>query len=127
MAITTNACALTGPFAAQLGAARWSVNGSSADASGCETLKATPGAGYSLCITRLFIYLGAAITATIGSGTNAGAVETVLVGPLGGAAGTYVLDLRETPIVLDANKALTVDASAAGAICVYAEGFTRTA
>ena len=126
MAISTNALSLTVPCGAHLDVVPWAVNGSSADATGCETLKAAPGAGYSLCITRLFILVGAAITVTIGSGANAGSVETVLVGPLGGAAGTYVLDVRDHPVVLAENKALSVDASGAGVVCIYAEGFTRT-
>lgn len=53
------------------------------------------------------------------------AVEAVVIGPLGGAAGTYVLDVRERPIQITANKSLTIDASGAGTVCVYAEGYTR--
>ena len=129
MAITTNAISVTGPFGSHLGTlpTPWQINATSADATGCEEIVAAPGAGYQLCITRLTIGLGAAITVTVGSGVAAGAVEGDPIGPIGGAAGTYMLDFRDAPVALTANKSLTVDASGAGDICVYAEGFTRAA
>jgi hypothetical protein len=103
----------------------WQVNATSADASGCEEIVAAPGAGYCLVLTRLTIGVGAAITVTVGSGDAAGAVEGDQIGPIGGAAGTYQLDFRDRPVVLTTNKSFTVDASGAGTVCVYAEGFPR--
>jgi hypothetical protein len=128
MAITTNTVAVTGPRHAQVGAGvtPWQINASSADASGCEEIKATPGTGYALVVERLVVHIGAAINVTFGEDEGAGgAVAAVLLGPLGGAAGTYVLDCRDRPIQMTANKALVIDASGAGLVCVYAEGYTR--
>jgi hypothetical protein len=103
----------------------WQINATSADATGCETILASPGTGYHLCISRLIIGIGAAITVTVGAGKSGTAVEGAFLGPVGGAAGTYVMDFRDRPIRLTAAKALTVDASGAGSICVYVEGFTK--
>lgn len=126
MAVTTNAVTVTGRRSDHVDAITpWQVNASSADASGCEEIVATPGAGYALVIERMMIYIGDAITVTIGEDENAGAVAAKLIGPLGGAAGTYVLDCRDRPIQMTANKALVFDASGAGTVCIYAEGYTR--
>lgn len=124
MAVTTNAVTrVLKPLGK--GGDCWAVNASSADASGCEAIKAAPGAGYSLVIERLVVYIGAAITVTFGEDENSGAVAATLIGPLGGAAGTYELDCRHRPIEMTTNKGLVIDASGAGAVCVYAEGYTR--
>lgn len=105
---------------------RWRKAATSADASGCEEIVAAPGAGYNLVIEKLIIYIGAAITVTVGSGeTGPGSVEGDKIGPLGGAAGTYSLDITDDPILLTANKSLTFDASGAGNVCVYAKGYTK--
>jgi len=128
MAVTTNAIT-TGPIQAawvSQSVTPWRVNATSADASGCEEIVATPGSGYALVIERLIICIGAAITVTVGSGeTGPGSVEGDKIGPLGGAVGTFVLDVRQNPIQLTANKSLTFDASGAGTVCIYAEGYTR--
>lgn len=127
MAIVTTSHKTTAPLeAAMIGSITpWQINATSADATGCETILAAPGTGKALVITRLVVYIGDAITVTVGSGKSGAAVEADFIGPLGGAAGTYILDVRERPIILTANKALTVDASGSGAICVYAEGYTK--
>ncbi len=127
MAIVTTSHKTTAPLeAAMIGSITpWQINATSADATGCETILAAPGTGKALVITRLVVYIGDAITVTVGSGKSGAAVEADFIGPLGGAAGTYILDVRERPIILTANKALTVDASGAGSICVYAEGYTK--
>lgn len=129
MAVTTNALSVTAPLEAWVNptVTPWQVNATSADASACEEIKATPGAGYHLVITRLIVAVGAAITVTVGSGESGGAVEGDAIGPLGGAAGTYEFDVRDRPILLTANKSLTFDASGAGTVCIYAEGYTRAA
>ena len=130
MAVTTNAITVTAPMAAAQANPNqtitpWQVNATSADASGCEEIKATPGSGYALVVTRLIIAIGAAITVTVGSGESTGAVEGDTIGPIGGAAGTYFLDFRDRPVQLTANKSLTFDASGAGTVGIYAEGYTR--
>jgi len=131
MAVTTTAITVTAPrAAAQVNPNQtitpWQVNATSADASGCEEIKATPGAGYALVIERLIVGIGAAITVTVGSGeTGPGSVEGDTFGPIGGAAGTYSFDFRDRPVQLTANKSLTFDASGAGTVGVYVEGYTR--
>ncbi len=124
MAITTNAVTRTSAQWSRP-VTRWAVNGSSADASACEELVATPGSGYELVVLRIICCIGGAITATIGAGESTDNVETPVWGPFGGAAGTYELDVRDKPIQLTANKSLTVDASGAGTVCVFVEGYTR--
>jgi hypothetical protein len=127
MGVTTNAITVTAPFEAFINQTLtpWRINATTADASDCEEIVAAPGAGYALCISRLTIGIGAAITVTVGSGEDTEAVEGDEIGPIGGAAGTYVLDFRDHPVQLTTNKSLTFDASGAGTVCVYAEGFTR--
>lgn len=99
------------------------LNGVSADASGCEELKAAPAAGSSIVVDHLTINNGAnAISITIGSGAAAGAVETALIGPIAMAANTSLQFMFPQGMVLTAAKSLTVDASGAGAICIFAQG-----
>lgn len=99
------------------------LNGVSADASGCEELKAAPAAGVSIIVDHLTINNGAnAISITIGSGVAAGAVETALIGPVAMAANTSLQFSFPHGMVLAAAKSLTVDASGAGAVCIFAHG-----
>jgi hypothetical protein len=98
------------------------LNGVSADATGCEELKAAPAAGISIIVDHLTINNGAnAISITIGSGAAAGAVETALIGPIAMAANTSLQFMFSSGMVLTAAKSLTVDASGAGAICIFAQ------
>jgi hypothetical protein len=97
----------------------WTLNATSADASGSEDILATPGASCQLVIVRLTVLIGAAITVTILADAD------VLIGPLGGAAGTYTVDCSNRPILLDANHKLACDASGAGDICIMVDGYTR--
>lgn len=119
MAIT-----VTTPTPAKKG---WIINGTSADASGCEELKAAPAAGTSLVVDFLVINNGAsAISITIGQGVAAGAVETALIGPIAMAANTSLTyDFRNgiaEGMLLAAAKSLTVDASGAGVLTIFAMG-----
>ena len=98
------------------------VNGTTADLSGCELLVAAV-TGKSIVLERVAVSFGAAITVTIGAGETGGAVTTVLVGPIFGAANTTVELVFTRPIVLAAATALTADASAAGNVTVIAQGF----
>lgn len=99
------------------------LNATSADASGCEELKAAPAAGISIVVDHLTINNGAnAISITIGSGAAAGAVETALIGPIAMAANTSLQFPFPQGMVLAAAKSLTVDASGAGAVCIFAQG-----
>ena len=100
------------------------VNGTTADLSGCEQLVAAV-TGKKICVERLVVSFGAAITVTVGAGETAGAVTTVLIGPLYGAANTTVELTFTRPIVLAAATALVADASGAGAVTISAQGYIK--
>ncbi len=98
------------------------LNATSADASGCEELKAAV-AGKSIIVDHLTINSGAAITITIGEGETTGAVTTALIGPVSFAANQSIQwNFFNGGVRLTAATSLTVDASGAGAICIFAQG-----
>ncbi|PKN20892.1 MAG: hypothetical protein CVU71_03685 [Deltaproteobacteria bacterium HGW-Deltaproteobacteria-6] len=102
------------------------INATSADASGCEELKAAPAAGKSIYIKHLTINNGAnAISHTVGEGETTGAVTTALIGPIAMAANTSMQWDFYPPMKLTAATALTIDSSGAGAVCVFAEGYVE--
>lgn len=114
------AIAVTTPTPGKFG---FILNATSADASGCEELKAAPAAGISIIIDHLTINNGAsAISITIGEGETTGAVTTALIGPIAMAANTSLQFDFSYGMVLTAATSLTVDASGAGAICIFAQG-----
>lgn len=102
----------------------FSLTASSADATGCEVLKAAPGAGISLVLEKVMVSVGTGQTVTIGEGETASAVDAPIfeVVLAGNRSYTHKFD---RPIILTANKALTVDSSASGAIRVSAEGYIK--
>ena len=116
MAITLNT--------SQVQTSGFAVVGYSANASACEELKAAPAAGTSIIIDHLTINNGAsAISITIGEGETGGAVTTALIGAIAMAANTSIQwDFYPAGLVLTAATSLTVDASGAGAICIFAQG-----
>jgi hypothetical protein len=98
------------------------INATSGDASGAEVLLAAPTSG-SIILDHLTINNGAnAISITIGEDTNAGGVVHTLIGPIAMAANTSIQFMFPYGISLTALHALTVDASGAGAICIFAQG-----
>ena len=103
---------------------RFAVNATSADASGCEVIKAAPSAGYSIYITHLSVMIDANITVTIGEGETASAVDTIKIGPIPSPTEGLVWQ-KDFPdaIQLTAATLLAMDASGAGNVCVYVEGF----
>lgn len=105
----------------------WIINATSADASGCEELKAAPAAGLALVVEHLTINNGAnAISITIGEGESVpGSVDTALIGPIAMAANTSLQFRFQRGMKLTSAKALVVDSSGAGAICIFAEGRTE--
>ena len=114
------AISITSP---QSGRAGIILNATSADASGCEELYAAPAAGVSIYLDHLTINNGAsAISITVGEGETAGAVTTAIIGPVAMAANTSLQWEFPYGIKLTAAKSLTVDASGAGAICIFARG-----
>lgn len=105
------------------GKAGFILNGVSADASGCEELKAAPATGLSIIVDHLTINNGAnAISITIGEGKTGAGVTTALIGPVAMAANTSIQFTFPQGMKLTAATALTVDASGAGAICIFAVG-----
>lgn len=107
----------------QPGRAGFILNATSADASGCEELKAAPAAGTSIIVDHLTINNGPnAISITIGEGETAGAVTTALIGPIAMAVNTSIQFDFPFGMVVAAATSLTVDASGAGAICIFAHG-----
>lgn len=65
-----------------------------------------------------------AIYVTIGEGETGGAVTTPLIGPIAMAANTSLQWDFNPWIVLTAATSLTVDASGAGALCIFVQGRT---
>jgi len=140
MAITTNSVSLT-TYPGSVGdmieptnafeedKTTWALNAVSADARSHETIRAAPGADTALYLEYLVLSCDANITITLGDGedtTSTGNIETIQLGPIpfGTAGGVVTLDLRGKPLKLTDNEAFTVDASGAGNLCLYAEGFT---
>lgn len=105
----------------------WGVIFSSADASGCEVIKAAPSTGRAFCLDSLWLNCGAAITVDIGDGESASAVETVLFPTIGLVAGSNLTMPDLEGQQLTTAKALTIDASGAGTIVGIVKGHTITA
>lgn len=97
------------------------VNGVSADASACEELQAAV-AGKKIKVRHVTINSGAGITVTIGAGETGGAVTAALIGPVSFAANESMQWDFSPHMELPENTALVVDASGAGAVCVFAQG-----
>ncbi len=106
----------------QAGKAGFIINATSADASGCEQLLAAV-TGKQIYVDDLTINNGAnAISITIGEGKTGAGVTTALIGPIAMAANTSLQFKFKFGMALTAATALTVDASGAGAICIFAQG-----
>lgn len=101
-------------------------NAISADMSSGEELVAAV-TGKSHYLTQLEISCVAAITVTIGEGETGDAVTTVLLGPFNFAAGSgSPISLQLNPAIkLTAATSLSIDASGAGAVQVFVQGYTE--
>jgi len=101
------------------------VAATSADASGCEVIKAAPGAGKSIFITHLTLNNGASVlTHTIGEGEAVpGTLDTNLLPPLAMAANTSLQWTFNPPLKLTANTLFAIDSSGAGVVSVIVQGF----
>lgn len=106
------------------GLTHWACNVRSDNISGCETIKDAPGTGYSLCLTGIIISSGAALTITIGEGNAGAGVTTAIMGPITFAAGQLMVWKFDYPLALTTNTILSCDASGAGDVNIYVEGFT---
>ena len=115
------------------------ANAISADITGCETILASPGAGYARVITQIIVMSDEQFTVTVGEGNAGAAVTTVLFGPLyfgseervteAGVAVTTpsIFTFKPNlPIKMTTDTILAADASAAGNVCVIVEGFVVT-
>ncbi|MGD0277483.1 MAG: hypothetical protein ABSB79_15805 [Syntrophales bacterium] len=100
------------------------LNATSANASGCEELKAAPSAGLSIYVDHLTISSDSAITVSIGeSETTPGSPDTVLLGPVPFAVNQCIQwNFLNGGMKLTAAKSLVVDASGAGNINVFISG-----
>lgn len=101
----------------------FAVNGTSANASGCEELVATPGAGKYLHLRQVTISSAAAISITLGTGAAAGSVAHAVLGPIAFAANQTIQWVFNPSICLTVDESLTVDADGAGVLTVFAQGF----
>jgi len=120
MAITTKALNKVDKAQAVALNTQWRVNFSSADASGGEIIKADPGAGLSLVITKMVLVYGIAGSITITEDA------TTILGPftfVATAGGTLTLDFSDEPLILTANTELGITADA-GAIAGVVDGYT---
>ena len=117
------AISITTPAPAKFG---WIINATSADASGCEELKAAPAAGTSLIVDHITINNGAgAQSITIGAGETGGAVTTALIGPIAMAANTSLQWTFPYGVKVAAATSLTVDSSSNTALTIFAYGRTE--
>jgi len=76
-------------------------------------------------VRQISINCATAITVTVGSGETGSAVDTPIVGPITFTAegGQYLIDYY-SPIKIDANTLLAVDASGSGAVQISMQGYT---
>ena len=117
------AIAVTNP---PVGTQGFFLNATSADASGVEVLKAAV-TGQSIYVTHMTISSDAGITISIGEGeTVPGTIDTIFIGPVAFAAnGTIQWNFLNGGMKLTAATALTVGASGAGNINVFASGYVK--
>ena len=119
------AISITAPDHGAMAGDGFILNATSANASGCEELKAAPATGISILVDHLTINNGATgQSITIGEGETADAVTTALIGPIAMAANTSIqFDFTSKGgLKLTAATSLTVDSSSTGAICVFVDG-----
>lgn len=100
------------------------LNATSANASGCEELKAAPAAGLSIYVDHLTISSDAAITVSIGEGESVpGTPDIVWLGPIPfGINQQMQWNFLNGGMKLTEAKSLVVDASGAGNINVFVSG-----
>jgi hypothetical protein len=109
------------------------VSASSADVTGCEVIKAAPGATKQIVLKKISIYTVVKdITWTIGPADEGDtAVESIIIGPIespveitaaGYNVGSHFVYEFTNAVYLPANKALCIDGDA-GQIHIIAEGF----
>ena len=101
----------------------FALNVRSDDISGCETILAAPGAGKRIVLLQMIISSAAAITISIGEGNAGAGLTTTIFGPVTFAANQQIIWKFSQPVVLTANTILVCDASGAGVVKIFIEGF----
>jgi len=103
----------------------FTVNATSADASGCEVVVPAQGSGVYIYLTHLVLACASTITATVGIGETTSAVTTAILGPVPfNITGTGPVDVwLNPPVQCTANSSLTLDTSGAGNICLLVQGY----
>lgn len=103
----------------------WATNVVSTDLSGCEEIRAAPGAGLRLALSRLWVDCQNAggLVAVLGAGETAGAVTAALINSIVLANGVSHRMEFQRPILLPENTSLTMDAVGAGNTTIWAEGY----
>lgn len=101
----------------------WMIDATSADVSGCEVLKAAPGAGKYIVVDHITLNSTDAIALSIGEGEVGGNLVTTHIGPLEFTAKeTKQWDFGLGGMLLTVNTLLGIDADGAGVICFFAYG-----
>ena len=109
------------------GAIPFAISASTADAQNALVVKGAGGAGVSHYITHISIACDVDLEVSVGSGDDVDtALEVIILGlvPCNTGGGFYTWDFSDMPIVLAANKAILVDATAAGNIQILVKGAT---
>lgn len=103
----------------------WQVSLHSADVSDCENIVAAA-EGKAHYLKKLHIRCASEISISIGSGEDDNAVETIHLGPipLDAGSGIFLISFGKRGMKCVDNKPLTIDATGAGAVAIYAEGKT---
>lgn len=100
----------------------WIVDATSANLSGCESLVAAV-SDKSIVVDYMIINTDTALNVTVGEGETASAVTTVKSGPWYlPANGFIIVPMPPGGMKLTASTALTIDASGAGNVTVFAWG-----
>ncbi len=102
----------------------WLKNVRSDDISLCEEILAAGGSGIRHYITKVYINSAAAITITLGAGEAGNNVVVALMGPITFAANQTLIWEFKFPIKVIADFPITCDASGAGVVNIFVEGFT---
>jgi hypothetical protein len=103
----------------------WAVSLYTADASGCEAIKAAE-TGKSHYIKKIMIYTASTITIDLGSGGDGGTAVTTphfLTVPIS-ATTPFIVSFGEKGMKLTSGLSFAIDASGAGAMAIYVEGKT---
>ena len=108
----------------------WSAVGHSSAVHLTEVVQAAPGAGLNLHLERFDLTVHNTVDArsfTLGSGESGDAIETTMLGPFYFAADQdHTLSWKfARPLILAANKSLTIDSNAARRCTIAAQGATR--